>query len=174
MKQEIRLAEQEYVTEQIMGNSNNKRCIWKTIRSCIPRRTVPQKSYSKDDKTTANEFNGYFTSLGQVGLEKTKLLSNQCNYDLSQAPFIPREYPVSEEFTFKSVDSNDIQNIINSMPLNKVPGHDKIPARVIKDSLSVILPSITSIVNTALLTGQFPCAWKKAEVVTVPKDRHHE
>ena len=174
VKREVRLAEHDYVTTQIMGNPNDKRYIWKTIQSCIPRRIVPRESYSKDDKTIANEFNGYFTSLGQAALEKIKLLSNQCNYDLLQAPFMPREYPASEQFTFKPVDSDDIQNIINSMPTNKAPGHDKISVRVIKDSLPVILPSITSIFNTSLLTGQFPRAWKKAEVVTVPKDGDRE
>ena len=58
---------------------------------------------------------------------------------------------------------------------SKAPGHDKIPIRVIKDSLPAVLSPITSIVNASLCsTCQFPSTWKKAEVLPVLKEGDHE
>ena len=59
------------------------------------------------------------------------------------------------------------------MPTNKAPGINKIPMRVIKDSLPVILPTITSIINTSFVTGTFPLLWKMAEVTPIPKEDDH-
>ena len=60
------------------------------------------------------------------------------------------------------------------MPTNKAPGIDKIPMRVIKDSLPVILPTLASIINVFFVTGTFPLPWKLAEVTPIPKEGDHE
>ena len=39
VKKEIRIAEREFVMEQIKNNKNNTNSIWKTIRSCIPNKS---------------------------------------------------------------------------------------------------------------------------------------
>ena len=40
---EIRLAEREYVMEQIKTNRNNTNCVWKSVRSSIPNKSTTQK-----------------------------------------------------------------------------------------------------------------------------------
>ena len=60
------------------------------------------------------------------------------------------------------------------MSTNKAPGIDKVPIRVIKDSLSGILPSITSIINATFQLSTFPSCWKIAEVTLILKDGDHE
>ena len=45
---------------------------------------------------------------------------------------------------------------------------------VVKDALPVILPVLTDIVNSSLLTSVFPSAWKVSEVVPLLKDGDHE
>ena len=57
VKREIRHAEREYVNQQIQNNENNTNYIWKSIRSCIPKKSTTQRSYSKDYKGVDNEFN---------------------------------------------------------------------------------------------------------------------
>ena len=54
VKRKLKIAEREYVAEQIKQNPNNPRCIWKTIRSCIPKKSRNQRTFSKDDKSVAN------------------------------------------------------------------------------------------------------------------------
>ena len=60
------------------------------------------------------------------------------------------------------------------MPTNKTTGIDKIPFRVIKDSLPVILPTLASIINASFVTGTFRLRWKMAEVTPIPKEGDHE
>ena len=47
--------------------------------------------------------------------------------------------------------------------LCKAPGIDKEPTRVLKDSLLITLPFITSIIDASLLASTFPEVWKPAE-----------
>ena len=122
----------------------------------------------------ANEFNTFFSSIGQTTIEKVKLLADECKYDLTKSVFTPRIYAESEQFVLQMVESKQVHDIINSMPTNKSPGIDKISMRVIKDSLPAILPTITSIFNASLTSGVFPSAWKMAEITPIPKEGDHE
>ena len=135
-------------------------CIWKTIRSFIPKKSVNRKSYSK---LVANKFNEYFTSMGQNTIDKIQSLTNECNYDLTQSSFVPKCYPLSQQFTFRTAAFSEIEQVVNSMATGKAPGNDKIPLRVIKDCLPAILPTLTSTVSNSLTSGVSPSMWKTAE-----------
>lgn len=91
---EIRLAQREFVEEQKRQNPNNTRSIWKTIRSCIPKQPMNIKSLTKDDQTVANEFNKFFSSVGN------STLVSKFNYAPFLDTFIPRNYPSSDQFLF--------------------------------------------------------------------------
>ena len=45
---------------------------------------------------------------------------------------------------------------------------------VIKDALPCILPTLTEIINSSLLTSVFPSDWEEAEVIALLKDGGHE
>lgn len=80
VKRELRLAEREFVADQIKNNPNNARCLWKTIQSCIPNKSTCRRSFTKDDILVANEFNTFFSSIGQTTIEKIKSLADECKY----------------------------------------------------------------------------------------------
>ena len=46
--------------------------------------------------------------------------------------------------------------------------------RVIKDSLTAILPTLASIINASFVTSTVPLPWKMAEVAPIPKEGDHE
>ena len=174
VKRELRLAEREFIAEQINKNPNNTRCIWKAIRSCIPKKSTSSRSFTKDDNTVANEFNSFFSSEGQITVDKIKSLANECKYHLTKTAFKPRFHAESKQFFFKTVECKQIEDIIHFMATNKTPRIDKISDRVIKDSLSVISPTITSIINASFVSGTFPRVWKMAEITPIPKGGDHE
>ena len=73
--------------------------------------------------------------------------------------FSPKFFPTSEQFTFNYVDCKQVADVINAMPSNKAPGIDKVPTRVLKDSLLITLPFITSIISSM----NFTClCWERA------------
>ena len=93
VKREIRLAEREYVADQVKSNANNSSCLWKTIRSCIRKKSASERSYSRDDRAVANAFNRFFTSIGRETVDKINSLASQCNYNHSKLVFVPRKHP---------------------------------------------------------------------------------
>ena len=139
------------------------------------KKSASQKTYSKDSQTVSNEFNLFFTTVGKNTIEKVNALAEKFKCESNECTFVPREYPLSEQFFFDAnVNCNQVHKMINSMASNKSPGIDKILLCVIKDCLPVILPSITSIVNATFRSAQFPIAWKTAEVIPILKEGDHE
>ena len=150
----IRAAESEFVKDQIQNNPRNTNCIWKAIRLCLPKRSVTPKVYSEDDKTVADDFNNFFVSVGKSTDSKIESLAEKHNFVLHENAFTPKYFPTSEQFTLNYVDCKQVADVINAMPSNKAPGIDKVPTRVLKDSLLITLPSITSIINASLLASE--------------------
>jgi phenylalanyl-tRNA synthetase alpha subunit len=109
VKREIRMAEREFITEQITNNKNNTNSIWKSIRSCIP-------------KKSADEFNHFFASVGESTTKKISALAEELNYDTDERTFIPRDYPLSEQFVFNnaSVESEKYKKSLNQWRLTKL------------------------------------------------------
>ncbi|XP_073228523.1 uncharacterized protein [Porites lutea] len=174
VKREIRIAERDFVAEQIQRNPNNTNNIWKAIRQCVPNKSTSQRTFSKSVKSVADEFNQFFVSVGQSTVDKITSLANECNLTLNQNYFVPRQYASSDQFTLSTVDYKQVERIIAAIPSNKAPGIDKIPIRVIKDCLNPIVHPITSIVNASFQNCVFPSKWKTAEVTPILKEGDHE
>ena len=96
--------------------------------------------------------------LEKTTLDKIQSLADECGYIPSHASFVPIQYPLSEQFTFRNVECCEIERVVKSLANNKAPGTDKIPSRVITESAPVIIPSITSIINSSFNSGVFPGA----------------
>ena len=77
-------------------------------------------------------------------------------------------------FAFQSITEDDVKKIIKSLTSNKAPGCDKANAKTLKDSLPVIAPVITSLINNSFLSSSFPLSWKKAEIVPILKSGDSE
>ena len=77
--------------EQFQSNQNN--CIWKSIRSCIPNKSATQKTYSKDHKILADEFNYFFASIGENTIKKINSMAADFSYKFKETPFTPRVHP---------------------------------------------------------------------------------
>ena len=76
---------------------------------------------------------------------------------------------LSEQFEFQPVSENDVANVILNLPSNKAPGFDKIPARMLKDSIPATLHIITSLMDNSFKFIAFARVWKIAEENSVPK-----
>ena len=80
-----------------LEKTNDTNAMWKTIRSCIPKKSVSRRVYSNDDKTVANRFNQFFTSIGETTNKKIKLFANECSYAPVQPTYSP-ELPIAEQY----------------------------------------------------------------------------
>ena len=113
------------------------------------------------------------SSAGKSTIEKTQL-ARKFNHAPAQDPCIPKNYAVADQFSFTTVECSQGKGIVNSIPNMKAPGIDKVAPRLIKESLPIIAPSVTSIINASLASGVFPNSWEIAEVCPIIKKGDHE
>ena len=59
-------------------------------------------------------------------------------------------------FDFKPVSCSEVWEVLTVMPSNKAPGYDRLPPFVIKDCLSIILPTLTRLINSSFACSEFP------------------
>ncbi len=115
----------------------------------------------------AEEFNKFFSSLGKTTYERTQH-SLRGPHDTT----VTNHNPVLREgacFRPEPVDTDTVILTIKSLKETKAVGSDGIPLRFLKDALTVIISYITCIINTSLVMGIFPKAWKHAMVVPLFK-----
>ena len=112
VKREIKLAEREFVSNQIKKDPGN---IWKTICLCIPTKSSSKRTCSQDEKIAAENFNNFFVSVGNIMVDKINDLANDFGFECNRDRFAPRQYPLSEQFSFKKVEPVVVKyNIINA------------------------------------------------------------
>ena len=84
---------------------------------------------------------------------------------------IPDEEPhtiCEDVFEFQPITASYVSQLIDELLLNKSPGIDKIPAKVVKDCK--IHNQLANLINCSLQTCTFPSAWKLAEVIPLMKN----
>ena len=80
----------------------------------------------------------------------------------------------SERFILQPISEKFILKQLRDLKVKKATGLDGIPARFLKDSATVIAPTVTFLVNLSLSTGSVPDEWKKARVVPLYKSGGRE
>ena len=143
---------------------------WKVIRNCIPTREKSRPAYSRDMKELATEFNKFFTEVGVRAAEEAKRLASVNGLTTSHQELPVSFIPEEDEFQFRAATSFEMNKIVPSFPSNKAPGKAKLHMAVVKDDLPAILPILTEIINSSLLTSVFPSPWKESEIVPILKD----
>ena len=157
VKRELRFAEMAHVRTELLKSKGNTNAIWKIINDCLPRKSRNRPFITENSTALANKFNEYFSPVGSVTAQKARDLAIEHNFDTHPASSAVEPLPdqCSEAFHLHSVLDKDVERVIKGFSSNKAPGYDRVSARVLKDSLPVILPSVTSIMNYSFHTGTF-------------------
>ena len=94
----------------------------------------------EDSYTLANNFNEFFTNVGPTAAKKASTLVSEHGlifHDDINQHLTSISDEDSAKFRFHSVTEEDVSKIIKNLPSNKVPGYDKVTARVLKASSPV-------------------------------------
>ena len=147
--------------------------ITKTVRALFGKQFTyaNRTSHKRNEFTAKNE--KAVANVGGNAVKKITELASKVDNELKNTAFTPRTYATSEQFTLYAVEKKQVEAVDNSMATHKAPGIDKIPVRVIKDCLPLILPSVTSIIYTSFATNTFPEAGKLVEVTPILKSGNH-
>ena len=105
-----------------------------------------------------NVFNDYFASQDTVP-----------NSDSAEIPFLPRWS--SDAWSVIIADEEMVRNHMLSVNISKATGYDGISNKMIRLYSEGLYKPFTSLINTSFRLGQYPNAWKLANVLPLIKKR---
>ena len=117
-------------------------------------RVAPDRKVVSSSVDIAEAFNQPFTSEFSSDTEE------------SRPQLTPIDGPVLEEI---SLSPYEVVAALRSLHVSKASGPDGISARLLKETAEQIAPSLTLLYNQSLETGEFPGAWKLANIVPIYK-----
>ena len=100
----------------------------------------------------------------------TSFFSKQCSL-ITNSSKLPTSlsYLTNKRLSSITFSADDIGKIIWSLNPNKAQGHDKLSIRMLKLCSDAICEPLQLVFNQALVSGSFPCDWKKANIVPIHK-----
>ena len=166
----VKKCKAEYYSNLINTNKGNTGALWKTINDISSRKSHSSPSCIKangvshtDPKSIAESLNDHFSSIGSKLASKIRNLYPNRNSIKQPSQF--RE----NEFVFQPIEESYVYGVLNNLKTNKAVGLDKISARLLKDSSSVITPILTKLFNRSLISSTFPSTWKSGKVTALFK-----
>ena len=158
----------QYFKNKFQECGKNSAKKWNAIKGLLPDKKKNIQSNNFDDlESKAEEFNEYFSKVGQKAFEKTQENINtrvdvmQRTSDLrSDNVNLFKPQPVTIEtviLTFKQIrDTNAV-------------GTDDITFRFLRDSLPIMAFYLTIIINTSIVTSSFPSLYKHSLISPIFK-----
>lgn len=92
--------------------------------------------------------------------------SNEVETFTNRLPEISHE---QNSLLTKEISTEEIMEVINSLPANKSPGPDELTYNFYKTFIEEVTPILKGIFNNALNTGVIPVSWKKSIITLIPK-----
>ena len=151
-----------YFSEQIEDLQNKPRKLWNLYKE-LTGNTKVRENIEPDivNKKTANDFNHYFATVGSKIQQKLHISSN--------TPDLPEN-----GFEFQKETESTIYKLIARIRIDVATGNDEINAKVLKDTIDTITPSLTELVNLSYETNTFPDSIKEAMVRPIFKKEDKE
>ena len=166
LRKTIKAAQKSYYETLFNKYKGNIKGTWKTI-NCILNKTKRKKHFPKlfingnsiltDKPTIVNRFNSFFANIGPN-------LSSKINMPVNKNFHSYLNKKHSFNFNFKDINTDVINQIIDSLAPKSSSGYDGISTKLLKLTKNSILKPITIIVNQMLNTGIFPDNLKIAKV----------
>ena len=161
-----RSLKKNYCNKAINENVNNSNKLWSTIKKLIPKNKSSvssvhtQDGFTANDKGTADQFNSFFTSIGDVLASKFKCNDiegvDHCSIDEKDT-----------HFKFDVITPDFVFDQIRSFPNNKSTGIDNVCIRLLKLAAPIICHPLAYICNLSLFTSHFPSKWKVKKVTPI-------
>ena len=177
-KQLIRQAKRNYFSNCI-NNSKDTRSIWKHLRnvnsgsnsdsSNLPEELVINDEHITDSVDIANKLNKYFASVAEI-LNDSNSNRNTSNLDFDKINcFIDKKVPKDIHFVISFITPEQVFMHLNKLDSTKATGLDGLGPIIIKLAAQALSPSIATLINKSIATGQFPAQLKHGNVNPIHK-----
>ncbi len=166
----VKKCKTEYYSNLINTNKGNTGALWKTLNDISSRKSHSSPSCIEangvshtDPKSIAESLNDHFSSIGSKLATKIRNLYPNRNSIRQSNKFC------KNEFVFQPIEESYVYGVLNNLKTNKAIGLDKISARLLKDSSTVMTPNLTRLYNRSLASSTFPSTWKSGTVTAIFK-----
>jgi exonuclease III len=150
-------AKRNFNISLISSQVTNPRQLWKTVNKLL-HRTLPQVLPSSESLSLLSQSFATFFSDKIHKLHTSLLLNHACS-----SPHIPPPVTPPHFSSFSSVTMDEISKLLSDSPETNCD-LDPIPTSLLKQCSSVLLPTITNIINLSLSTSIFPDQFKNCSV----------
>ena len=134
---------------KLQQSERNPNEVWKTLKSLLPNKKSDTNIQSGNEQHMTNDFNNFFANIGEELLSTIPTLQND-NWDDTL------DYFSDEKFDIHIVFESDILAQINRMKNKNSVGLDGISSSILKLSAEEITPSLTYLINRAILEHRVP------------------
>ena len=157
-------ARKEFYTNFIEENSYDQRKLFKASKSllnCKPCNAIPSDI---DEKQFAEDIRKFFVQKVLDIRNRLDNIHSSCEHETS----IPHVAPTVQYLReFDKLTENDVKSIMQRSSLRSCL-LDPMPSWLV-NQCDVLLPVLTTLINTSLQSGEFPKAWKEALVLPLLK-----
>ena len=151
-------------------NKSNIKQTWKEIKkivnlnknqSPLPESIKKDHHFIHDKKEIANEFNSFFTSIGNTIDNKIPLVEKNFKDYLKDQH--------KKNFYLTPTTPLEISKIITSIKLSKASGPNSIQTKLLKDCIHIFSFVLSMLINKSFSEGSFPDFLKLANVIPIFK-----
>ena len=168
VKQLINYTRTDHYHDRLKDSKGNTSATWNVIKEIMPSQKNKNTSYNFENlNEKAEEFNNFFATVGETTFKRSQIELTNEGKSIVQLP--QSNINIVSAFRPEPVDTNTVILTVKDLNATSSLGTDGIKLRFLRDALSVIVPFLTCIVNTSLVTGVFPETWKYALVVPIHK-----
>ena len=157
----IRLAKKRLETAVAEDSKKNPKAFWSYVnsktktRSGVPNLNRHNGSTALTDVEKSEELNHFFQ--GVFTLEGDGPLPP------------PPDYGIAETLDDIAFSEGDVENMLNSLNINKAPGPDGIGPLILKRASSALAYPLSFIFNLSMRTSAVPTDWKQALITPIFK-----
>jgi hypothetical protein len=150
-------AKRDYFSSLITTNATNPRKLWNTVNSLLHRKPPPVLPSYTDPSSLCQSFAKFFcdkvTDLHAKLLAKTTHTSPHTS---------PSHHPTNLSY-FQPTTADEVCKLLTQSPVTNCE-LDPIPTTLLLQCSSILVPTITNIINLSLATGVFPQQFKTCSV----------
>ena len=170
-----RTAKKIYYVNMFATHKSNSKHIWSMLRQLINKskksNSLPSTFVIKDTKisdpqTIAEEFNKFFSKIGQ------NVSDNVPNPISHYSDYLKGHF--HHNFNLTPVDPVEILKTVKLMKPKTSQGHDHISTKLLKETIDLILIPLTHIINQSFISGIVPENMKIAKIIPIFKSGNQE
>lgn len=141
--------------------------LWKATRKLkhpqlqIPPIRKQDNTWARTDQQKVTTFADHLTKVFQPNPSQSPTT------EADTAKFL--NIPHQMSLPIKNTNQREVEKIISELNIKKAPGFDLITGKVLRELPENGYKILTYIFNAALRIEHFPCQWKVAEIVMIPK-----